>query len=148
MARTYRLGVTRRVVNALVAALVRRGIGDKSSYLLTTTGRRSGQERTTPVIVLESEGERFLVSPYGAVGWVHNVRASNRVELRRGKTVESATAEELDPDEAGPVLKTYVRSAPVTAPYFDAKAADPVPCFVAEAQRHPVFRLRAAKSGD
>ncbi|MGA2804151.1 MAG: nitroreductase/quinone reductase family protein [Acidimicrobiales bacterium] len=34
---------------------------------MTTSGRRSGQERTTPVIVLESEGEHSLVSPYGAV---------------------------------------------------------------------------------
>ncbi len=99
----------------------RRGIGDKASYLLTTTGRRSGQERTTPVIFLESEGERFLVSPYGAVGWVHNPRVLNRVKFRRGNTGEVATAEELGRDEAGPVLKTYVRRAPVAAPFFDAR---------------------------
>ena len=29
----------------------------------------------------------------------------------------------------------------VTAPYFDAKATDPVERFVAEARRHPVFKL-------
>jgi len=95
-------------------------------------------------MVLESGGERFLTSPYGAVGWVHNVRAVNQVKLRRGRTVELATVEALGLDEAGPVLKTYVCSAPVTATCFDAKAADPVPRYAAEAHRRPVFRLRAA----
>jgi hypothetical protein len=32
----------------------------------------------------------------------------------------------------------------VTAPYFDARAKEPVDSFVAEAPRHPVFRLTAA----
>jgi hypothetical protein len=40
------------------------------------------------------------------------------------------------------VLKVYVRRVPITAPYFDAKKDDPVEQFVAEADRHPVFRLR------
>ena len=144
MAQTYRLGPTRRAVNAIVAAMLRRGIGGKSSYLLTTTGRRSGKERTTPVYVVEADGKRWLVSPYGLVGWVHNVRASHLVTLRRGKTVEVASAEELGPDEAGPVLKMYLRNARVTAPFFDAKAGDPVQRFVDEAQRHPVFKLSPA----
>jgi hypothetical protein len=68
---------------------------------------------------------------------VHNVRALNRVKLRRGKTVGVVTAGELGRDDAGSVLNTDVRSGPVTAPFFDAKAADPVSRFVAEAQRNP-----------
>ena len=36
--------------------LVRLGIGGKSTYLLTTIGRRTGQERTTPVILVENDG--------------------------------------------------------------------------------------------
>jgi hypothetical protein len=41
------------------------------------------------------------------------------------------------------VLKVYVRRVPVPAPYFDAERDDPVDDFVAEAGRHPVFRLVA-----
>jgi len=44
---------------------------------------------------------------------------------------------------SGSVLKVYVRRVPITAPYFDAKRSDPVEAFVAEAHRHPVFRLVA-----
>jgi deazaflavin-dependent oxidoreductase (nitroreductase family) len=143
MARNYQLGVARRFVNALVTTMIRLGIGGKSTYLLTTTGRKSGQPRTTPVTLVEDGGERWLVSPYGLVGWVRNVRATPQVSLRRGSTSEALDAVEVDAEVAGPVLRRYLKAVPITAPYFDAKATDPVPEFVAEARRHPVFRLTA-----
>ena len=146
MARSYRLGPARRAVNTLMTALLRHGLGGKSSYLLTTTGRKTRQQRTTPVILVETGGERWLVSPYGPVGWVHNVRATPELSLRRGKRSERLWAEEVDAATAGPVLQRYVRIARVTAPFFDAKPSDPVEKFVAEAGRHPVFRLSPAPS--
>jgi deazaflavin-dependent oxidoreductase (nitroreductase family) len=141
VAKAYRLGPARRTVNAIMASSLRHGLGGKSNYLLTTTGRKSGEHRTTPVILVESEAERWLVSPYGLVGWVHNVRANPEVSLRRGRKTEVLRAEEVDSEAAGPVLKSYVRQVRVTAPFFDAKAGDPVERFVQEAHRHPVFRL-------
>ena len=39
------------------------------------------------------------------------------------------------------MLRHYLGEARVTAPFFDAKRDDPVEAFVAEADRHPVFRL-------
>jgi hypothetical protein len=50
-------------------------------------------------------------------------------------------AEEVPAEVAGPILKQYVCTVPVTAPFFDAKFADPVEAFLREADRHPVFRL-------
>jgi deazaflavin-dependent oxidoreductase (nitroreductase family) len=141
MAKSYRLGPARRAVNSLMTSMIRMGIGGKSNYLLTTTGRKSGQARTTPVTVLRDAGDRWLISPYGAVGWVHNVRANPEVSLRRGRTTEVLRAAEADPETAGPLLQRYVRAVPITAPFFDAKAADPVQKFVDEAARHPVFQL-------
>ncbi len=143
MAKTYQLGPRRRAVNVLMKPLVRLGIGGKSTYLLTTIGRRIGQERTTPVILVEIDGERWLVSPYGLVAWVHNVRAQPEVVLRHGRREETLHAKEVDPIEAGPVLKRYLRNARVTAPFFDANSNDPVETFIEEAPRHPVFRLTA-----
>jgi hypothetical protein len=93
------------------------------------------------VILVEADGERWLVSPYGQVGWVHNVRARPEVSLRRGRTTQLLHAEEADAQAAGPVLRRYVRQARVTAPFFDARAEDPAQKFAAEAHRHPVFRL-------
>jgi deazaflavin-dependent oxidoreductase (nitroreductase family) len=129
-----------------MAPLVRVGIGGKSTYLLTTTGRKTGQQRTTPVILVEDGGERWLVSPYGMVAWVHNVRAQPEVILRHGRRAETLNAEEVDQVTAGPVLRRYLRNARVTAPFFDAKGDDPVEKFIEEASRHPVFRLTGESS--
>jgi deazaflavin-dependent oxidoreductase (nitroreductase family) len=141
VAKTYQLGPVRRTVNVLMTALLRLGVGDRSTYLLTTTGRKTGRPRTTPVILVEAGGERWLVSPYGLVGWVHNVRARPEVSLRRGRTTQVLHAEEVGSASAGPVLQRYVRQVRVTAPFFDAKAGDPVQDFAAEGARHPVFKL-------
>ncbi|WP_284749673.1 nitroreductase family deazaflavin-dependent oxidoreductase [Amycolatopsis sp. RTGN1] len=147
MARKYRLGVTRKAANVVVNALLERGIPitGGTGYLLTTRGRRTGVDRTTPVNVLEVGGDRWLVSPYGQVGWVHNLRAGATARLRRGRTRETWVVEEADAATAGPVLRAYVRKIPVTAPFFDAKLGDAAEAFAAEADRHPVFRL--ARSG-
>jgi deazaflavin-dependent oxidoreductase (nitroreductase family) len=148
MARTYRLGPARKAVNVLMKAMIGVGVGGSSYYLLTTTGRKTGRARTTPVILVENPGERWLVSPYGTVSWVRNIRARPELSLRRGRRTEHLRAEEAAPDVAGPVLRQYLRSAKVTAPFFDAQANDDVGRFVAEADRHPVFRLIAATAPD
>jgi len=141
--KTYKLGPARRAVNIVMAPMVRLGIGGKSSYLLTTTGRKTGQKRTTPVTLVEIGAERWLVSPYGNVSWVHNVRALPEVSLRQGSRTEEMHAQEVGPEAAGPVLQGYLRKVPVTAPFFDAKRDDPVARFVEEAPKHPVFKLIA-----
>jgi deazaflavin-dependent oxidoreductase (nitroreductase family) len=143
MAKTYQLGPALRAYNLLMKPLVRLGIGGKTTYLLTTTGRRTGRQRTTPVVLVENDGERWLVSPYGLVAWVHNVRAQPEVTLRHGRRAETLHVEEVDPVTAGPVLQRYVRNVRVTAPFFDAKGDEPVERFVEEAPRHPVFKLTA-----
>jgi len=141
VAKTYHLGPLRRVVNKLVGSLVRIGIAPRSTYLLITTGRTSGLARATPVRLVEDTTQRWLVAPYGAVGWVRNVRAGSPVFLRRGRRTETLDASEVDPGTAGPVLRQYLRTVRVTAPFFDADRTDPVDRFVEEAARHPVFRL-------
>jgi len=108
-------------------------------------GGERGQPRTTPVILIETDAQRWLVSPRGAVGLVHNVRATPEVSPRRGKTTEVLYASDVDAVTAGPVLQRYVRDVRVTAPFFDAKADDPVELFVNEASRHPVFRLTGVR---
>ncbi len=142
--RTYRLGPVRRALNTLMTRLLGWGVGPASTYLLTTTGRTTGRPRTTPVTLVEIDGHRWLVAPYGQVGWVHNVRATPLVSLRRGRTTDTLGVREVDAEAAGPVLRRYVGQVPVTAPFFAAAASDPVETFVAEAGRHPVFALTVA----
>jgi len=141
MATRYRLGTTRRIVNALIRPLVRVGLAGRHTYLLTVEGRKTGQHYSTPVTLVEDGDERWLVAPYGERNWVKNARAAGWVELSRAGKNERLRVTEVDDAEAGPVLRSYLRKAPVTSPFFDAKASDPVEAFVAEASRHPVFRL-------
>jgi deazaflavin-dependent oxidoreductase (nitroreductase family) len=145
MARTYRLGPIRQAINSLMTSLIRAGLGGPANYLLTTVGRRTGRMRTTPVTVLENADGRWLVSPYGNVGWVYNVRANPEVTLQRGNRTETLQAGEVPPETAGPVLKQYLDQARITAPYFDVRVKDPVPKFVQEARQHPVFLLNSPR---
>jgi deazaflavin-dependent oxidoreductase (nitroreductase family) len=124
-------------------ALLRVGLAPPRTYLLVVAGRRTGALYATPVILVEEAGERWLVAPYGEVGWVRNVRAARRVTLQRGRHRETFGVIELPPREAAGVLRTYVRQVPITRPFFDVTVASPADDFIAEAPRHPVFRLRS-----
>jgi deazaflavin-dependent oxidoreductase (nitroreductase family) len=143
LARQYRPGRGRHVENTIMSALARAGLVPRS-YLLTTRGRKTGRPRTNPVVPVEYGGRRWLVAPYGPVSWVHNARAAGRVRLTRGRDTRGYAIREASPEEAGPVLKRYVRIAPSARPYFQATKDSPAEDFVAEADRHPVFELTPA----
>jgi deazaflavin-dependent oxidoreductase (nitroreductase family) len=139
---TYRLTFRRRLVNALISALVRLGAGPNSTYLLTTRGRRSGKSRSTPVTLVEAEGRRWLVAPYGPVGWVHNARTNKLATLSRGRHSETVRLEEVtDPLEAARVLKSYVTQVALVRPFFATPPDAPEDAFVAEVPHHPVLRV-------
>jgi deazaflavin-dependent oxidoreductase (nitroreductase family) len=141
MAKRYQLSTVRRVLNRLVRLLLVVGLGPRSTYLLTTSGRLSGRRRATPVTLVEEGPERWLVAPYGEVGWVRNARAAGMVTLSRGRRSETVAVVELTPHEAAPVLKAYVVRVPITRPFFDAGPSSGLALFRAEAGRHPVFRI-------
>jgi deazaflavin-dependent oxidoreductase (nitroreductase family) len=134
-------GIVRRGLNAAMVAALRRGVGPPGIWLLTTRGRRTGTPRTTPVSLVEDESARYLVSPYGAAAWVHNARAAGSVTLHRGRRSETLPVTELSAQESGPVLKRYVQRERIVRPWFDAAPDATIEAFVAEAGRHPVFRL-------
>ena len=140
MAKTYHLGATRRLVNAVMSPLARRGLAGRNAYVLTVRGRRSGNSYSIPVIVVD-DGRRWLVSPYGEVAWVRNARAAGEVRLSRAGRSEQLAIEEVGAEQAAPILHRYLRAVPVVRPFFDVRPDSPVADFVAEAPRHPVFRL-------
>lgn len=130
-----------------MTALTRAGLVPHS-YVLTTRGRRTGRPRRNPVLIVTHDGRRWLVAPYGAVGWVHNARAAGRVTLTRRRTAHDHLVREVSAAEAGPVLQRYIEIASATRDYFLARRGDPVERFVAEAGRHPVFELLDPAAGD
>jgi len=147
MTSTYRVTRGVRVINQLARALIRLGLGPQSRYLLTVSGRKTGQPYTTPVTIVEHNHTRWLVAPYGEVNWVRNARAAGRVTLRRGRRVESVAVVEVEAQARAPILQKYLRLEPVTQPYFEARPESPLDAFAAEAARHPVFRIQAQTGG-
>ena len=140
--RPYRKSTWRRALNALVRPLARLGLTGPRTHLLTVPGRSSGRLWSTPVSIVAEAGERWLVAPYGDRNWVRNARAAGWVELRRGRARERLAVEELSPEEAVPVLRRYYELGRVTRPFFDVRLDSSHEEWLAEAARHPVFRLR------
>jgi len=71
--------------------------------LLTTTGRKSGRPRTTPLMRIE-DGDNYVVA--GSVGgapshpgWYYNLMDNPRVMVQVGRTVENRTARIADGEE-------------------------------------------------
>jgi deazaflavin-dependent oxidoreductase (nitroreductase family) len=141
MAKTYRVSRATRLINSLFQALTRLGLGASYRYVLTVSGRKTGRRYTTPVDVLEVDGERWLVAGYGPASWVANARAAGEVMLSRGRHSQRFKVEEAGPTAAVPVLRRYITEIRVTRPYFDADPSSTDEEVAAELPRHPVFRL-------
>jgi deazaflavin-dependent oxidoreductase (nitroreductase family) len=137
-----------RVGNAVTTTLLRAGVkmagpGGVPMYLLTVRGRKSGQPRTTPIVVLERDGKRYLVSPYGIVDWVRNIRAAGEATLTRARRSEQVRVVELPPKEAALVLKSSLEHGipSFLAKYFEVTAQSSPEEFEQAAVKHPVFSL-------
>ena len=136
-----KVGPIRRVANTLLSAVARAGIGPGYLHILTTRGRKSGRPHSHPVqLVIEGEN-KWLVAPYGTVDWVRNALAAGEVTLTRGSDKAIYRIERVADDEAGRILKKYVKMSPVVLPYFESGVASTEAEFATEADEHPVFRL-------
>ncbi len=93
--------------------------------------------------LVEREGQRWLVSPYGERQWVKNARVAGSVVLSRASRAERLRIVELGSAESAPVLREYVRRVRVVRPDFDTGPDATLEAFAADASRHPVFRLVA-----
>ena len=141
MPKQYRLTFARRIVNLLAKFGILLGFAPRGRYLLTVRGRKSGKLYSTPVTLVQKDKQRWLVSPYGVVNWVHNVRITHQAALSRRGISEDVSLTEIAPDQCAPILKAYLALEPVTQPFFDAAPAAPVEAFAKEASRHPVFEV-------
>ncbi|MBB4930885.1 deazaflavin-dependent oxidoreductase (nitroreductase family) [Lipingzhangella halophila] len=139
----FRMTKLRRTANAVVAGFIRYGIGPSELHLLTTRGSKSGFLRTTPVSLQEDDRGRFLVAPYGEVGWVRNIRKDGFATLRHGGWIEMISVREVAPERAAPVLREYLRHprAAIVGRYFDTTPDEPVEAFAKETPTHPVFEI-------
>src|SRR5262245_59918709 len=127
MAKTSQAPMFARLGNVLTTILLRAGVklvgfGRYPMYLLTVRGRKSGQPRTVPVVIVLQNEKRYLVSPFGIVDWVRNLRAAREGILTRGRRSETVNARELPPKEAALVLREDVKVGNPFARYFSVTA--------------------------
>jgi deazaflavin-dependent oxidoreductase (nitroreductase family) len=106
--------------------------------LLTTTGRKSGLERTVPLPYFEYEGRILLVASFAGgpknPAWYHNIRANPAVKVHQGRQRYPATARILQGEEREhywellsadwPRYGVYQASTPRTIPLVEVVRDD------------------------
>jgi deazaflavin-dependent oxidoreductase (nitroreductase family) len=140
---------TKNVFNPGVAGATRLGISVLGSRVLRIRGRTSGEWRSTPVNLLTSNGDRYLVSPRGETQWVRNLRAADgEGELVLGKKVEPFHAVEVPDDDKVDILRAYLKRWKFeVGQFFEGVNADSSPeAMRGIAPEHPVFRIEPRSS--
>ena len=122
---------TVKVFNKLAMAT-----GVAGSETLTLIARASGQQQKIPVISVDVDGTRYLVSTRGEAQWVKNVRANPAVTLSTKAGSVKYTASEVPVAQRDKVLQAYRVKAGRTVDGYFAKLPDPAD--------HPVFALSPA----
>ena len=109
---------------------------------LEVRGRKSGQIRSTPVVVTTVEGERYLVAMLGPDSeWVKNVRAAGGEAALRHGGRQPVRLEEVPPEQRAPVLAEYVRIATSGRRHIPVAPGASLAEFDAVAHLYPVFRI-------
>ena len=99
---------------------------------LVVRGRTTRQAQRVPVIPVEYEGERYLVSTRGESEWVRNIRAAAGGEIDG----QSFRAVEIPVEQREPIIAAYREVAGKTVAAYWKKLPDPAD--------HPVFRVDVA----
>ena len=120
--------ITRRIFNPLAMKL-----GFWNVETLVVPRRKSGEPQSVPVIPLEHEGARYVVSTRGESDWVRNLRAAGGGELRRKGEAQKVRVVELPVEERPPVIAAYRAKVGQEVDQYFKKLPDPAD--------HPVFRL-------
>lgn len=105
-----------RAPGRLVQWLLRHGAPLGPNGLLTVRGRSTGEPRTAPIAITESDGRRYVIGAYGDVNWTRNLRAAGEADIALHGRSEHVRAHELDPRAAeeffGVTLHRYIARFP------------------------------------
>src|ERR1700687_4220314 len=145
MAKKFEYTLVFKVGNVFTKTLLAFGISFNGSTLITVPGRKTGQPRSTPITMVEYQGQRYVQSPFGSVDWVRNLRAAGKATLSWGPRHETVSVTELSPEEAAPVIKSMVGHATkMIREYFDVTAESSLEEVIRDAPNHAVFAIRPA----
>ena len=109
---------------------------DKMSVLmLTTTGRKSGKARTTPLLYLDQDGSYVVVGSAAGRGrhpaWYLNLAAAPEAQVRVGTQTTSVQARIAEGEERDRLFAAFAETAKRYADY-QAKTERRIPVVVLE----------------
>jgi F420H(2)-dependent quinone reductase len=94
---------------------------DWNKLVLTTRGRKTGREVSTPLLFLEHDGKLYVVASFGGSdsppAWYSNLLASPEVQVERGWSRATCRARTLPPEEKQAVWERLVGIYPFYADY-------------------------------
>lgn len=128
-----------RWLNAVSAAQFSHGLlAPRRAVTLEVRGRTSGRQITLPLVVVDVDGERYLVSMLGEdVGWVRNVHAAGGEAVLRHRGSERVRLEDIPAERRAPILRRYLRLAPGARPHIPLDLDAPLADFARIAARYP-----------
>jgi deazaflavin-dependent oxidoreductase (nitroreductase family) len=145
MAKQFQYSFVFKAGNVFTRTLLALGISFNNSALITVPGRKTGRPHSTPITLVEYQGQRYVQSPFGNVNWVRNLRAAGKATLSWGRRHETVVATELSPEEAAPVIKSLLGHAPkMIRDYFDVTPDSSLEEVIRDAPNHAVFAVRPA----
>jgi deazaflavin-dependent oxidoreductase (nitroreductase family) len=145
MAKQFQYSFVFKAGNAFMRSMLALGISLNGTTLLTVPGRKTGRPQSTPITMVEFDGQRYVQSPFGSVNWVRNLRAAGKATLSWGRRRETVIATELTPEQAAPVIKSILPHAPkVIRDYFDVTSDSSLEEIIRDAPNHPMFAVHAA----
>jgi deazaflavin-dependent oxidoreductase (nitroreductase family) len=101
--------------------------------VLEVPGRRTGTPRRATIIPVDIDGTTYLMGFTGITGWVQNLRAAGRADLRRKGRAVPFNGIEVEGDERDRVIAAYL----ARLPGFIKKDFERRP----GAADHPVFKV-------
>ena len=97
------------------------GFINRNTLILTTTGRKTGRETSTPLLYVEDGGRLYIVGSFGGSdtppGWYRNLVAKPEVTAEVGSTTRRYHARTLPADEAKPIWPKLLAIWPTYADY-------------------------------
>jgi deazaflavin-dependent oxidoreductase (nitroreductase family) len=134
---TKYLGALHRVLYRASGGRLGGRLWDLPVVLLTTTGRKSGKQRTVPLCSFRDGDDVVVIASYGGLdqppAWWLNLEASPQAELLAGRERRAVTARNAAPDERARLWAEVTARAPGYLEY-ERRTTREIPVVILEAR--------------
>lgn len=140
--RDWRPTLLGRWVNRLQGLWSSLGLPPSLVATLEVRGRKSGQPRINPIVIVRLNGKRYLVSMLGPESdWVKNVEAASGEAVLRQRRRTHVHLSPVPVDQRAPILREYVRIAASGRQHFPLPVGAPESEFAGIAAHYPVYQM-------